>query len=365
MFIGHTRKATIGGITKAAAHPFSYEGAAGTVHGVHNGTLQRWTDLPVGSEVSDSATCYKNIAEHGLRDTVERLGGAYALIYYDQTSNTLNITRNKERTLYYAMSDNFDRIVWASEAWMLHAACNRHGFKMADLDPKSASPINIAALEIDTWFRVKIAGTGTKDVITFLPEEALLCDVIKPEVKKYVHPFHRTGPYSDHNRVPFDYEKKAEEKLALPAPQDTTPAAVASATTASSTQTSSQATTQASKDSQSPRPTLTLVAGSSGSGSKHSTGSKPKTEMTIVEQLQDLDDELPASLRVILDANGLPMSKEAFERVTDSSCCFCGANVDYDDALEHNGGAVHIPGIGLWADANRFVCTTCVPAATR
>ena len=365
MFIGHTRKATIGGVTRAAAHPFSYEGAAGTVHGVHNGTLTRWTDLPVDKEVSDSSTCYKNIAEHGLRATVERLGGAYALIYYDQTTNTLNMLRNSQRTLYYAMSENFDRIVWASEAWMIHAAAMRHDFKTANLDPKAEHPVTICPLEIDTWFKVKIAEAGTKDVITFLDEETLICDVIKPEAKTYVHPFHRTGPYG--NRTDFAWEaeeRKKKDNLALPSPKDTSPAADASVTTPASTPPISQRTTPDFKGSQSPRPTLTLVQGSSESGSKPSTASGPdKKDMVIPDD--KLDDELPASLRVLLDANGLPMSKEAFERITDSSCCFCSANVDYDDAIEHNGGAVHIPGIGLWADANRFVCTTCVPAATR
>jgi len=366
MFIGHTRKATVGGVTKLAAHPFSYEGAHSSIHGVHNGTLTRWTDLPVEKEVSDSSTAFKNISEHGLRDTVERLGGAYAFIFYDQTTNTLNMLRNNQRTLYYAMSESFDRIIWASEAWMLFAACGRHDFKMANLAPKGDTPTHVLALETDTWFKVQIAEVGTKDVITFLDEETLLGDVIKPEVKTYVHPFHRTGPYG--NRTPFEWEgddeKKAKDNLALPSPKDTTPKAEGLVVTRPSTPPISQRTTPASKDSPSPRPTLTLVAGNSESGSKQSTASEPKKDMVIAGD-DKLDDELPASLRVVLDANGLPMSKEAFERITDSSCCFCGSCVDYDDILEHNGGAVHIPGIGLWADAGRFVCTTCVPAATR
>lgn len=355
--IGHTRKATIGGITKSAAHPFSYD----HVHGVHNGTLQRWASLPCGAEVSDSSTLFKNISESGLRDTIERVGGAYAVVFYDENENTINFLRNKERSLFYAFSEDYSRVIWASEHWMIWAACQRGDLKLANLAKAGEEAEFIVAVETDTWIKVRVKETGIKEVITFLEDEALVGDVIKPEVQKYSHPFHTHGQGGLQNRVPFDYEKRQESLLKL-APPDTTPTAGASA----STQTTSPApspTTSTSSASPHPRPTLSLVAGSSASGSKQSTESKSQPEPIEYVLADDLDDDLPASLRVVLDSNGLPMSREAFESITDSKCCFCGVDVDYEDALEHAGGAKHIPGIGLWADPERFVCTTCVPAA--
>ena len=365
MLIGHTRKATVGSISKKTAHPFSYD----HIHGVHNGTLQRWSTLPVegGAEETDSMTCYKAIAQNGLKDTINRLAGAYALVFYDQNEGTLNILRNSQRSLFYAFSEDFSKLVWASEAWMLWAANTRVDWSFANLAKKDETPAHVLPVETDTWWRIKV-GSGIKDALTFLKDERIEGDVIKPEVKTYGTPFAGHSPHS--NRTPFDWETSPHNPKNKAA-TTSTPAASANTSSPTSSSTSlvpSASTSSEQQGSQSPRPTLSLVPPSKSPGSSESAPSasestqanrKAITTMVIADlPADDLDD---ASVRCVRDQFGNPMSKEDFSK-TDEKCSFCQCDVDYDDALEHSGGAVHIAGVGRWLSEHTFLCSTCTPA---
>jgi len=365
MLIGHTRKATISSISKKTAHPFSYD----HIHGVHNGTLQRWSTLPVegGAEETDSMTCYKAIAQNGLKDTINRLAGAYALVFYDQNEGTLNILRNSQRSLFYAFSEDFSKLVWASEAWMLWAANTRVDWSFANLAKKDETPAHVLPVETDTWWRIKV-GSGIKDALTFLKDERIEGDVIKPEVKTYGTPFAGHGQNS--NRMPFDWETSPHNPKNKEAATTSTPAASASTSSPTSSSTSlvpSANTSSQQQASQSPRPTLSLVPPSKSHGSSESAPSasesgdsnrKAITTMVIAD-LPD-DDLDAASVRCVRDQFGNPMSKEDFSK-TDEKCSFCQCDVDYDDALEHSGGATHIPGVGRWLGEHTFLCSTCTP----
>lgn len=129
--IGHNRYATSGGVSRKTAHPFE----AGDLIGVHNGTLTNKGQLLDAYKYSvDSENLYHHIAEKGLDDAIDTAEGAWSLVWWDSSDNTLNFLRNKERPMYIAHSANAktgdptnDCIFFASEAWMLEQACWKAG----------------------------------------------------------------------------------------------------------------------------------------------------------------------------------------------------------------------------------------------
>jgi hypothetical protein len=121
--IGHNRYATQGVVNKANAHPFEFQ----TLIGVHNGTLKNKHKLldPHKFQV-DSENLYHHIENNGLRDAIDIVDGAYALVWWNKDEETLNFLRNKERPLFYAYSKDTKVILWASEKWMIDIACFKH-----------------------------------------------------------------------------------------------------------------------------------------------------------------------------------------------------------------------------------------------
>lgn len=125
IYIGHNRYATSGDKTKDEyAHPFHH----GDIVGVHNGSLRDQTLLEDHREfVVDSENIFYHMDIHGLDDTLTKLNGAFALVWYDSSDNSLNFIRNSERPLAVAkLSGNV--WVWASEIGMLRWLVKRHKF---------------------------------------------------------------------------------------------------------------------------------------------------------------------------------------------------------------------------------------------
>jgi len=124
-FLGHNRAATIGGTSRANAHPFTH----GSITGVHNGTLTVVNKLELASRLeesyaTDSETLYAHMAKYGVEDTITRLEGAWALVWFNTADNTLNMIRNAERPLWTCTkkSGAGSVMLWASENEMLSAA---------------------------------------------------------------------------------------------------------------------------------------------------------------------------------------------------------------------------------------------------
>ena len=123
LLLGHNRWATTGLVNHENAHPFECD----DITMVHNGSLKTWTNLHKSSEtdVDSQAICY-NIAHEGLKATVEKLNGAFTLVVFNSTDNTVSFVRNDERPLWLAEHKTKDILFFASEPEMIQLACSRN-----------------------------------------------------------------------------------------------------------------------------------------------------------------------------------------------------------------------------------------------
>lgn len=115
--VGHNRHATRGNSSDPKnAHPFQH----GNITLVHNGTLDDQALLPDSNKfVVDSENICYSIDKIGAAETIQKLDGAFTLIWHDATDDTLHIIRNSERPFHLARvgSDWFgaseeDMLMW-------------------------------------------------------------------------------------------------------------------------------------------------------------------------------------------------------------------------------------------------------------
>jgi hypothetical protein len=95
MVIGHNRKATKGVVKAQNSHPFK----EGNIILVHNGTIYNADTLNKEAEVDSHAIAHA-LSEHKAAEALEKINGAYALVWYDLKDKTLNLARNRERPLH-------------------------------------------------------------------------------------------------------------------------------------------------------------------------------------------------------------------------------------------------------------------------
>ena len=143
-FIGHNRMATRGGVNTANAHPFQYD----HIIGAHNGTLDLMStgrlEDALGEKFSvDSQALFAAIAKLGIKATIKLCTtgrdshtGAWSLVWYDQNEGSLNFLRNDHRPMWYAYSDDFKQVFYASEWQMIEAAVKMsvNGYKLYQED---------------------------------------------------------------------------------------------------------------------------------------------------------------------------------------------------------------------------------------
>lgn len=147
VIIGHNRYATQGAVNDKNAHPYEFD----TLIGAHNGTLSNKWQLADARDFSvDSENLYHHMETKGFSDLMTVILGAWALVWWDKENDTLNLLRNKERTLFLSYSEDGNRLYWASEAWMLHAALSRNNIKYTE-------PMLLAE---DNLYSIQISKTG-------------------------------------------------------------------------------------------------------------------------------------------------------------------------------------------------------------
>lgn len=98
--VGHNRHATRGASgDPKGAHPFQH----GKITLVHNGTLTDQTLLPDHQKfaVDSDNICY-SIDKIGAAATIQKLDGAFTLIWHDANDDTVHIIRNDERPFHLA-----------------------------------------------------------------------------------------------------------------------------------------------------------------------------------------------------------------------------------------------------------------------
>lgn len=158
ILMGHNRSATIGDKVDDNAHPFNH----GYVTLSHNGTLTNKWLVNKGQESfsTDSETiAYALDEEDEVVPVLERLEGAYALVWWDSFKRTLNFARNKERELYLGEID--DGLYWASEKPMLELVGSRD---------RTHNVKNIQILPVGEWLEFHVE-TGKCDITPFTPKE--------------------------------------------------------------------------------------------------------------------------------------------------------------------------------------------------
>ena len=112
--IGHNRWGTMGGKEAMDGHPFTH----GSITLVHNGTMEFWTGLDKSFDIDSEAIC-SALSMDTPKTVLEKLDGAYSLVWHDALDNTIHFARNSERPMCMAWSKDKKTMLYASEAWMI------------------------------------------------------------------------------------------------------------------------------------------------------------------------------------------------------------------------------------------------------
>lgn len=138
--LGHNRAATRGAVSDKNAHPFQHK----SITLVHNGTLDTHYGLaPTGYTTIDSEAICHALGECASNDdfaeVIEKLDGAFSLVWHDQDTDYLWFVRNTERPMHWARTldtkGNMTGIVWASEEEMITFCTERSTTIIGDIAP--------------------------------------------------------------------------------------------------------------------------------------------------------------------------------------------------------------------------------------
>jgi predicted glutamine amidotransferase len=140
---GHTRYPTGGGHTKEFIHPIVNK----EITLLHNGTMKTVAGVKVGKDDFDSAMLAAAIQSKPLKEVFTTSEGDMALVWFDNSSETINFYRNKGRTLYFShIEEGPETVYWASEIGMLRFILGR---RVPD------KKFKVIALPVDTHWAMK------------------------------------------------------------------------------------------------------------------------------------------------------------------------------------------------------------------
>lgn len=176
--IGHNRKATFGEKTTKNAHPFT----DGKIVLVHNGFIANHKEL--GGEVAvDSQAIVKVLSEEAdVVKGLDKLMGAFAIVWYNHITKKLYLARNPERTLAVAMCAQ--HMLIASEKGLLEWILGRNKIRydsIEDVPDNQVWTVHFDSFKLD---KGAIASTKLSRIpvaceITFDPEFATGGEVIE------------------------------------------------------------------------------------------------------------------------------------------------------------------------------------------
>jgi predicted glutamine amidotransferase len=126
--IGHVRAPTRGGTVLDNTHPFHH----GNVILCHNGTLNSVETMGVKNQFgTDSEHIAYALNQHeNPVDVLEKIDGAFALVWYDKRTDSMYLARNNQRELHYAHCTKDHAIIIASEWKMLEWLAVRHEIEL-------------------------------------------------------------------------------------------------------------------------------------------------------------------------------------------------------------------------------------------
>ena len=137
VWIGHNRFRTRGDVSRANAHPFEVldDNDDVLLVGAHNGTIDNKWDVERklnGKKFDTDSEAVFNllVSAPDFKDAIRELKGAWSLVWWDSTTDSIHFCRNKERPLVYAFSEDHKVLMWASESWMLINTARRCGVEL-------------------------------------------------------------------------------------------------------------------------------------------------------------------------------------------------------------------------------------------
>lgn len=197
--IGHNRFGTQGAVNRRNAHPFDFD----TLVGVHNGTLKnKWKLEDANQFTVDSENLYHHIEKKGLRDALDIIDGAWALVWWDKNEETINFLRNKERPLYAARSVDGKVMFWASERWMLSVACSRESLPIGDI-------LEIAE---DMHHSVHVDGNGVLSKMVVTPMAGRAIPIVTHNGPYYPGAYRPNVQVKEPPALPSPFPKKDDSK---------------------------------------------------------------------------------------------------------------------------------------------------------
>lgn len=148
--VGHNRAATRGAVVDKNAHPFWVDDKVVLVqNGTYKGSHKELKDTEVDSE----AIAHVLVEDEDIETALKKVNAAYALVWYDTRTKTLNLIRNDERPLWMAKTDN-NALVWCSEPGFLYLAASRNNINLED-KPEMVPPERLVQLKLNgkNWDR--------------------------------------------------------------------------------------------------------------------------------------------------------------------------------------------------------------------
>lgn len=135
--LGHTRKQSVGKVSIANAHPFTFLSYRGELVGTHNGTLTKYDALgPVEPFETDSANLFYSLADtrtdEDIVATLKKAEGTYALAWAD--GGRFQFAKTYMADLYRAAWPDTGAVVYASTKHILLGAASFAGVRLSNIE---------------------------------------------------------------------------------------------------------------------------------------------------------------------------------------------------------------------------------------